>query len=198
MKWESNFELSCKILENKNLFTFPSITKYITKENSDYSGKNKFLQLNSENKIITNDPKKIESMGLSKINFSFNFLRNTFIIIDMSENSILVDFKPNRIKYIFRKLIKFIEEYFSYNFVSTITIIINHNCTSEILSPMSSDLNEIIFNINSKIFPNENSKTIHSINNKNLSKENKWTPGGYFSLYNSLETINELIFLKKR
>lgn len=197
MKWESNFELSCKILENKNLFTFPSITKYITKENSDYSEKNKFLQLNSENKIITDDPKKIESMGLSKINFSFNFLRNTFIIIDMSENSILVDFKPNRIKYIFHKLIKFIEEYFSYNFVSTITIIINHNCTSEILSPMSSDLNEIKFNINSKIFPNENSKTIHSITNKNLSKENKWTPGGYFSLYNSLETINELIFLKK-
>ena len=121
-------------------------------------------------------------------------MRNTFIIIDMSDNSILVDFKPNRIKYIFSKLIKFIKEYFSYNFVSTITIIINHNCTSEILSPMSSDEKEIINNINSKFFKSFENNKSHL--NKNLSQKNEYSPGGFFSLYNSLETIKELISKK--
>ena len=190
MKWENNIDLSFKILKNCNLFTFPSVSKYITKEDKNYSEKNKFLQLDSNNEINT-ESKETINITNPQINFSFNFMRNTFIIIDMSDNSILVDFKPNRIKYIFSKLIKFIKEYFSYNFVSTITIIINHNCTSEILSPMSSDEKEIINNINSKFFKSFENNKSHL--NKNLSQKNEYSPGGFFSLYNSLETIKELI-----
>ena len=193
MKWENNIDLSFKILKNCNLFTFPSVSKYITKEDKNYSEKNKFLQLDSNNEINT-ESKETINITNPQINFSFNFMRNTFIIIDMSDNSILVDFKPNRIKYIFSKLIKFIKEYFSYNFVSTITIIINHNCTSEILSPMSSDEKEIINNINSKFFKSFENNKSHL--NKNLSQKNEYSPGGFFSLYNSLETIKELISKK--
>ena len=190
MKWEDNINLSFKVLKNPGIFTFPSVTKYITKEDKIYSGKNKFSQLNTKDEIIS-EPQKPGIGDMSKINYSFNFMRNTFIIIDMSDNSILVDFKPNRIKYIFSKLIKFIKDYFSYNFVSTITIIINHNCTSEILSPMSSDEKEIINNINSKFFSSfENLKSKYD---KTLSKKNQYSPGGFFSLYNSLETIKEIL-----
>ena len=191
MKWENNYDLSCKILKDPKLFTFPPVTKYITKENKDYDEENKFFQLNSNDEIILDSQKK-ESTSLSKINYSFNFMRNTFIIVDMSDNSILVDFKPNRIKYIFTKLIKFIEDYFSYNFISKMTIIINHNCTSEILSPMSNDPNEIIKNINSRFFnTNENFK--FGVRSGGYPYGSRWIPGGYFSLYNSLEAIKELV-----
>ena len=191
MKWESNYDLSFNILKNPNLFTFPPVLKYITKENQDYSEKNKFWQLNSNEEIMQSS-KDINLELNSKINYSFNFMRNTFIIIDMSDNSILVDFKPNRIKYIFTKLIKFIKEYFSYNYVSTITIIINHNCTSEILSPMSSDVNEVINNIKTKFF--NSNQTTKSGEEKNSPPLGVCLPGGFFSLYNSLEIIKELIF----
>ena len=40
MKWENNIDLSFKILKNCNLFTFPSVSKYITKEDKNYSEKN--------------------------------------------------------------------------------------------------------------------------------------------------------------
>ena len=191
MKWENNYDLSCKILKDPKLFTFPPVTKYITKENEDYAEENKFFKLNLKNEIISDSQKK-DMTFLSKINFSFNFMRNTFIIVDMSENSIYVDFKPNRIKYIFTKLIKFIEDYFSYNFISKMTIIINHNCISEILSPMSNDPNEIIKNINSKFFNTyENLKFGNRM--ARYPQGNRWSPGGYFSLYNSLEAIKELI-----
>ena len=190
MKWENNYDLSCKILKNPSLFTFPPSSKLITKENKDYSEKNKFLQLNSRDEIIPQSQKS-DMASLSTKNFSFNFMRNTFIIVDLSEKSILVDFKPNRVKYIFTKLIKFIQDYFSYNFVSTITIIINHCCTTEILFPMSSDPNEIIKNINSKFFNSkENVKFGTRLGDR---PPTKWSPGGYFSLYNSLEAIKELI-----
>ena len=194
MKWENNYDLSCKILKKKDIFTFPSKTKFITKEDKNYSEENKYIKLNEKEEIIF-DKNLYKKNYFSKINFSFNFMRNTFIIIDMSENSILVDFKPNRIKYIFCKLKKFIHEYFSYNYVSTITIVINHDCISEILCSMCSDPEEIIKNINSKFF---NSKDNFKFNN-NLSVFNQikpWTPGGHFSLYNSLETIKEFIFYR--
>ena len=190
MKWENNFKLSYKLLKDPNNFTFPLRTKCITNEDKYYSEKNKFLQMNSKEEIISQFNNR--DMGvISNINFSFNFLRNTFIIIDMSDNSILVDFKPNRIKYIFYKLIRFIHEYFSYNFVSTITIIINYNCTSEVLSPMSSDEKEIINNINLKFF--KSSENLRIKYDKNIFKKNQLQSWGYFSLYNSLETIKELL-----
>ena len=72
------------------------------------------------------------------------------------------------------------------------TIIINHNCVSEILSPMSNDPNEIIKNINSKFFNTyENLKFGKRVGG--YPQGNRWSPGGYFSLYNSLEAIKELI-----
>ena len=190
MKWENNIDLSFKVLKNLNIFSFPSRNKYLTKEDKNYSEKNKFLQVNTKEEIIS-DFQNLRIEDLSNINYSFNFMRNTFIIVDMSDNSILVDFKPNRIKYIFSKLIKFIKDYFSYNFVSTITIIINHNCISEILSPMSSDEKEIINNINSKFFNSfENLKSKYG---ESSSQKNQFSPGGFFSLYNSLEIIKELL-----
>ena len=182
LKWESNFSHSWDVLKNTNLFTVPNKTKYITKEDKDYSEDNKSLKIDINNQIIQ-DTSKIKNNYLSKINYSFNFMRNTFIIVDMSENSILVDFKPNRVKYIFYKLKKFIKDYFLYNFASSLTIIITHNCTAEILSSFSHDPEEIIDNIDSKIFGiNKNSE-----GGKIAVKQ--YIPGGYFSLYNSLEAI---------
>jgi hypothetical protein len=182
LKWESNFSHSWDVLKNTNLFTVPNKTKYITKEDKDYSEDNKSLKIDINNQIIQ-DTSKIKNNYLCKINYSFNFMRNTFIIVDMSENSILVDFKPNRVKYIFYKLKKFIKDYFLYNFASSLTIIITHNCTAEILSSFSHDPEEIIDNIDSKIFGiNKNSE-----GGKIAVKQ--YIPGGYFSLYNSLEAI---------
>ena len=181
LRWESNFHHVWDVLKNIDILCTPSKTKYITKEDKDYSEENKSLKMDIHNRIVQKDSKKINY--LNKINFSFNFLRNTFIIVDMSENSILVDFKPNRMKYIFYKLKKFIKDYFTYNYISTITIIVTLNCTAEILSPFSNDPEKIIDNIDTKIFgiPKDN-------NNKKC-----YTPGGYFSLYNSLEAIKEII-----
>lgn len=189
LRWESNFFHVWDVLKGDNIFTFPEKTKYVTKEDKDYSEENKSLKMNSESKIIQ-EPPKSKINYLDKINFSFNFMRNCFIIVDMSENSILVDFKPNRIKYIFHKLKKFIKDYFSYNYTSSITIIITHNCTAEILSPYSRDPNEIIDNIDSKILG------IQKHYEPNNSQVKPYIPGGYFSLYNSLEAIKEMLSSK--
>ena len=70
MKWENNYDLSCKILKNPSLFTFPPSSKLITKENKDYSEKNKFLQLNSRDEIIPQSQKS-DMASLSTKNFSF-------------------------------------------------------------------------------------------------------------------------------
>ena len=59
---------------------------------------------------------------------------------------------------------------------------------------MSSDEKEIINNINSKFFKSFENNKSHL--NKNLSQKNEYSPGGFFSLYNSLETIKELISKK--
>lgn len=186
LKWESNFSHSWDILKKTNILSIPNKTKYITKEDKEYSEENKSLKVD-ENHQISQETPNINFYYLNKINFSFNCMRNTFIIVDMSENSILVDFKPNRIKYIFYKLKKFIKDYFLYNYASSMTIIITHNCKSEILSPYSHDPDEIIGNIDSKIF---------GINKDSESKKNTYVPGGYFSLYNSLEAIKEIIHPK--
>ena len=185
LRWESTFHHVWDVLKNIDILRTPSKTKFITKEDSDYSEENNGLKLNKDNKVVL-ESSKTKINYLDKINFSFNFMRNTFIIVDMSENSILVDFKPNRMKYIFYKLKKFIKDYFSYNYISTITIIVTLNCTAEILSPFSNDPEKIIDNIDSKIF---------GIQKDNNSKKH-YSPGGYFSLYNSLEAIKEILSLK--
>ena len=188
LRWESKFYHVWNILRDENILSFPNKTKYVTKEDKDYSEENQSLKMDQSEQIIheTQTPKK---NYLEKINFSFNFMRNCFIIVDMSENSILVDFKPNRVKYIFHKLKKFIKDYFSYNYTSSITVIITHNCTAEILSPFSRDPDEIINNIDSKIF---------GIQKNRIKKNNsmQYIPGGYFSLYNSLQAIKEIITSK--
>lgn len=186
MKWENKFYHSWDVLKKDNILTFPEKTKYMTKEDKDYIEEDKNLKIKETvkgNEIIQ-DSSKENNNYIFNINFSFNFLRNTYIIIDMSENSILVDFKPNRIKYIFYKLKKFIKDYFSYNYASSITIISTRNCTAEILSPLSRDPDQIIDNIDSKIF---------GINNNSQVKNKPFVPGGYFSLSNSLECVYELI-----
>ena len=180
LRWESSFYHSWDVLKNIDLLSTPKKTKFITKEDKEYTDENKSLKKDEEEQIVQ-ESQKIKKNYLENINFSFNFMRNTFIIVDMSENSILVDFKPNRLKYIFYKLKKFIKHYFAYNYISSMTIIITHNCTSEILSPFSHNPDEIINNIDTKIFGNGG-------NNNTISQ---YIPGGYFSLYNSLEPIKE-------
>ena len=191
LRWESNFFHVWDVLKDEKIFTVPEKTKYVTKEDKDYSEENKYLKM-SQNSIIIQDSQKSKNNYLENINFSFNFNRNCFIIVDMSENSILVDFKPNRIKYIFHKLKKFIKDYFSYNYASSITIIITHNCTAEILSPFSLDPEEIINNIDSKILGIQN-----NIKNSKPNQVKPYVPGGYFSLYNSLEAIKEILPSRK-
>ena len=189
MKWENNFYHSWDVLKNEKILTFPEKTKYMTKEDKDYMEEDKNLKIKESGKgnEIIQDSSKEKNNYIFNINFSFNFMRNTYIIIDMSENSILVDFKPNRIKYIFYKLKKFIKDYFSYNYASSITIISTRNCTAEILSPLSHDPDQIINNIDSKIFGINNNSQVGNTKNK------QFIPGGYFSLSNSLECVYELI-----
>ena len=189
MKWENNFYHSWDVLKNKNILTFPEKTKYMTKEDKDYLEEDKNLKIKEGGKgnEIIQDSSKDKNNYIFNINFSFNFMRNTYIIIDMSENSILVDFKPNRIKYIFYKLKKFIKDYFSYNYASSITIISTRNCSAEILSPLSHDPDQIINNIDSKIFGINSNSQVGNAKNK------QFVPGGYFSLSNSLECVYELI-----
>ena len=184
LRWESSFYHSWDILKNMDILSEPKKTKFITKEDKEYSEQNKSLKKDEKEQIIQ-ESKKIKNNYFQKINFSFNFMRNTFVIVDMSENSILVDFKPNRLKYIFYKLKKFIKDYFSYNYISSMTIIITHNCISEILSPFSHNPDEIINNIDEKIFGIHKNQD----NKKNIIKQ--FIPGGNLSLYNSLEAIKE-------
>ena len=191
LRWESKLYHVWNILKEDNILTFPIKTKYVTKEDKEYSEENKSLKMDEKEKIIPESP-KTNINYLENINFSFNFMRNCFIIVDMSENSILVDFKPNRVKYIFYKLKKFIKDYFSYNYISSMTIIITHNCTSEILSPFSRDPEEIINNIDTKIFGIQT----QAKNNSRKSQIKPYIPGGYFSLYNSLEAIKDIISSK--
>ena len=57
---------------------------------------------------------------------------------------------------------------------------------------MSNDPNEIIKNINSRFFnTNENFK--FGVRSGGYPYGSRWIPGGYFSLYNSLEAIKELV-----
>ena len=180
LRWESSFYHSWDVLKNMDILSAPKKTKFITKEDKEYTEENKSLKKDEKEQIVQ-ESQNNKNNYLENINFSFNFMRNTFVIVDMSENAILVDFKPNRLKYIFYKLKKFIKDYFAYNYISSMTIIITHNCTSEILSPFSRNPDEIINNIDSKIFGNGEKKNAIS----------QFIPGGYFSLYNSLEAIKE-------
>ena len=99
LRWESSFYHSWDILKNMDILSEPKKTKFITKEDKEYSEQNKSLKKDEKEQIIQ-ESKKIKNNYFQKINFSFNFMRNTFVIVDMSENSILVDFKPNRLIYI--------------------------------------------------------------------------------------------------
>ena len=192
LRWESKFYHAWNVLRDENILSFPNKTKYVTKEDKDYSEENQSLKIDEFEKIIheSQTPKK---NYIEKINFSFNFMRNCFIIVDMSQNSILVDFKPNRVKYIFHKLKQFIKNYFSYNYTSSITIIVTHNCTAEILSPFSRDPDEIINNIDSKILGIQIRSKKNQAKNQVKNQTKQYTPGGYFSLYNSLQAVKEIL-----
>ena len=182
LRWETKFSYVWNVLKNNDIFTAPKKLKYITKEDKDYSEENKSLMMDPDGNIISGNS-TIDKNYIHKINYSFNYMRNNFIIVDMSESSVLVDFKPNRLKYVFHKLKRYIKEYFKYNFCSTITIIVSRNSNAEILSPMSNDPNEIIENIDKKIFGKYNNSP-------------QFVPGGYFSLFNCLEAVKELFSSK--
>lgn len=127
-KWERDYSHNWNILKEENILKMME-----------------HLSLNStedfnENKILIQEIKKE-----NKINYNFNFLRNLIIIIDLSEYTNKVDFKPNRFEFIFQKLEKFIVEFFNYNLSSSIVIIGTRNYCSEFISPFSQD-SEFILN----------------------------------------------------
>lgn len=137
LKWEQDFSHNWNILKNPNLLS--QMEK---------------LTLNStEETLLTNDIEdkeeieEIHSQISPKTNFNFNFMRNLIIILDLSQNSIKVDFKPNRHKYLIKKLEVFITEYFKYNVASSIIVISTQDYSSQIISPLSSNPSIIISNI---------------------------------------------------
>jgi hypothetical protein len=101
---------------------------------------------------------------LSKnLSYNFNYFRNLIIVIDMTERMTLNDYKPNRHKFLFKKLENFIVNFFKYNYLSTITVISIKNYLATLISPFSNDPNVIL---------------------ENLKKESE--PEGFPSIYNAL------------
>ncbi len=146
-KWERDYSHNWNILKEENIL---KMMEHLTLNSTEDF---------NENKILIQEIKKE-----NKINYNFNFLRNLIIIIDLSEYTNKVDFKPNRFEFIFQKLEKFIVEFFNYNLSSSIVIIGTRNYCSEFISPFSQDSEFILNNLNQK------KKNFHSkwlfLNNK--------------------------------
>ena len=137
LKWEEDFSHNWNILKNPNLLS--QMEK---------------LTLNStEETLLTSDIEEkeeieeIQSQISSKTNFNFNFMRTLIIILDLTQNSDKVDFKPNRHKCLIKKLEVFITEYFKYNMASSIIVISTKDYSSQIISPLSNNPSMIIANI---------------------------------------------------
>ena len=154
-KWERDYSHNWNILKETNIL---SMMEHLTLNSTEDF---------NENKILIQEIKKE-----NKINYNFNFLRNLIIIIDLSEYTNKVDFKPNRFEFIFQKLEKFIVEFFNYNLSSSIVIIGTRNYCSEFISPFSQDSEFILNNIH--------------------QKKKIFTPSGYFSITNSLNLSFEI------
>ena len=154
-KWERDYSHNWNILKEPDILSMMEHLTLNSSEDQDL------------NKILIEENKKE-----NKINFNFNFIRNLIIIVDLSENSNKLDYKPNRYEFIFRILEKFIIEYFNYNLSSSMVIIGTRNYSAEFICPFSQDLNIILENLK-----------------KNKSK---FSPSGYFSITNSLNLALEI------
>ena len=66
LRWESKFYHVWNILRDENILSFPNKTKYVTKEDKDYSEENQSLKMDQSEQIIheTQTPKKIISKKL--------------------------------------------------------------------------------------------------------------------------------------
>ena len=165
LKWEQDFSHNWNILKNPSLLT--QMDKLTLNSTEDCS-----IQTNEESKV---DSEPINSLISPKTNFNFNFMRNLIIVLDLSQNSIKVDFKPNRHKFIIKKVESFIIQYFKYNIASSIIIVTTKDYISQIISPFSNNIKEII---------------------SNLIKGTQ-VPSGNFSLTNSMRVCLECIISNK-
>lgn len=109
------------------------------------------------------------------VNYSYNFFRNLIIVIDFSENMNLNDYKPTRHKFLFHKLESLINNFFKYNFISSITIVSMKNYLSNIVSSINNDPHSIL---------------------ENLNKDKE--PEGFPSIYNALNLCAEYSNLLER
>lgn len=97
----------------------------------------------------------------NNLSYNFNYFRNLIIVLDMSERMTLNDYKPNRHKFLFKKLETFIVNFFKYNYLSTITVISIKNYLATLISPFSNDPNVILENLKKEIEP-EGSPSIYN------------------------------------
>jgi len=87
------------------------------------------------------------------INYNINYLRNVIILIDMTEGIIKNDNLSDRKKFLFEKIECFINEFFNYNYLSTISILAINNYFTSIVSTSSNDAEFIIRNLKKNIKP---------------------------------------------
>ncbi len=81
------------------------------------------------------------------LSYNVNYFRNLILVIDLTEMMNMNDYKPNRQKFLYKKLEYLINNFFSYNHVSTITIITIKNHLATITSNFSNDPTQIISNL---------------------------------------------------
>jgi len=83
----------------------------------------------------------------SNLSYNVNYFRNLILVIDLTEMMNMNDYKPNRQKFLYKKLEYLINNFFSYNHVSTITVITIKNHLATISSTFSNDPTQIISNL---------------------------------------------------
>ena len=141
LKWEKDFSHNWNMLKYVNIENNQN-TNMLVDSNEDG-----LLISNTKNKNICVMNESLNKIKMENLNYSFNFNRNLIIVIDLSENLALNDFRPTRHKVLFQKLEHLINNYFKYNIVSTITILTMNDYTTQICSPLSSNPVQIISNL---------------------------------------------------
>jgi len=86
----------------------------------------------------------MKSFIKKNINYNINYLRNVILLIDVTEAMIKNDFIPDRKKFLFEKIENFVNEFFNYNFLSTLSILAINNYFTSIVCTSSNDPEQII------------------------------------------------------
>jgi hypothetical protein len=130
-----------------------SESKHIVSRKKEVSIVNEAMSNTAEITTVLDDFKINESEITNKIkltnnlSYNLNFFRNLILVIDLTEYMNLNDYRPNRQKFLYKKLEYLINNFFKYNNVSTITIITIKNNLATITSTYSNDPSQIINNL---------------------------------------------------